>query len=208
MHSALGSLRSGVHAGSGIALLRAAEPGQRNRRTVDGLLLAAGALFAGAAAVVASAARDQDEDVAQSLVTVLAWAGPLWRAVFVGALAVAAVIAVDVVLWRRWAMVRDLLLAVLVVVGVGGVLGGVVESEWFLVEADLWSRWGFPELRLACVAAVVAVAGPELVRPARVLAAWLVGLAAVGAVVLEAALPSDVLGGLAPSTSDMTQTGR
>jgi glycosyltransferase 2 family protein len=197
MHSPLASLRAGVHPGSGIALLRAAEPGRRNRRTVDGLLLAAGALLAGAAAVVASAAPDQDEEVAQALVTVLGWAGPLWRAVFVGALAVAVVIAVDVVLRRRWAMVRDLLLAVLVVVGVGGVLGGVVESEWFSVEADLWSRWGFPELRLACVAAVVAVTGPELVRPARVLAAWLVGLAALGAVVLEAALPSDVLGGLA-----------
>jgi glycosyltransferase 2 family protein len=197
MHSALASLRSGVHAGSGIALLQAAEPGRRNRRTVDGLLLAAGALLAGAAAVVASAAPDQDEEVAQALVTVLGWAGPLWRAVFVGALAVAVVIAVDVVLRRRWAMVRDLLLALVVVVGVGGVLGGVVESDWFSVEADLWSRWGFPELRLACVAAVVAVTGPELVRPARVLAAWLVGLAALGAVVLEAALPSDVLGGLA-----------
>jgi glycosyltransferase 2 family protein len=191
------ALASGVHAGSGIALLRAAEPGRRNRRTVDGLLLAAGALLTGAAAVVASAAPDQDEDVAQALVTVLAWAGPLWRAVFVGALAVAVVIVVDVVLRRRWAMVRDLLLALLVVVGVGGVLGGVVESAWFSVEADLWSRWGFPELRLACVAAVVAVASPELVRPARALAAWLVGLAALGVVVLEAALPSDVLGGLA-----------
>jgi hypothetical protein len=125
------ALASGVHAGSGIALLRTAEPGRRNRRTVDGLLLAAGALLTGAAAVVASAAPDQDEDVAQALVTVLAWAGPLWRAVFVGALAVAVVIVVDVVLRRRWAMVRDLLLALLVVVGVGGVLGGVVESEWF-----------------------------------------------------------------------------
>jgi len=164
---------------------------------VDGLLLAAGALVAGAAAVVASAAPDEDEDVAQALVTVLAWAGPLWRAVFVGCLAVAVVIVVDVVFRRRWAMVRDLLLALLLVVGVGGLLGGVVESRWFPVEADLWSRWGFPELRLACVAAVVAVAGPELVRPARVLAAWLVGLAALGAVVLETALPSDVLGGLA-----------
>jgi glycosyltransferase 2 family protein len=191
------ALASGVHAGSGIALLRAAEPGRRNRRTVDGLLLAAGALLTGAATVVASAAPDQDEDVAQALVTVLAWAEPLWRAVFVGALAVAVVIVVDVVLRRRWAMVRDLLVALLVVVGVGGVLGGVVESGWFSVEANLWSRWGYPELRLACVAAVVAVASPELVRPARVLAAWLVGLAALGAVVLEAALPSDVLGGLA-----------
>jgi glycosyltransferase 2 family protein len=180
-----------------LVLLSADEPGRRNRRTIDGLLLAAGAILAGAAAVIASSAPDQDEDVAQALVTVLGWAGALWRTVFVGALAVALVIVVAVLLRRRWALVRDLSVALLVVVGVGSVLGRVVGSDWFAVEADLWSRWGFPELRIACVAAVVAVAGPELVRPVRVLAAWLVALAALGAVALDAALPSDVLGGLA-----------
>ena len=107
------------------------------------------------------------------------------------------VIAVVALLRRRWALARDLLVALLVVGAVGSVLGRIVESDWFVVDADLWSRWGFPELRIACVAAVVAVAGPELVRPVRVLAAWLVGLAALGAVALDAALPSAVLGALA-----------
>src|SRR5262249_52266146 len=41
------------------------------------------------------------------------------------------------------------------------------------------------------------VAGPELVQPARKVAAWLVPLAAFGAVSLEAARPSEALGGLA-----------
>jgi uncharacterized membrane protein YbhN (UPF0104 family)/tRNA A-37 threonylcarbamoyl transferase component Bud32 len=165
-----------------LVLLTAAEPGRRNRRTIDGLLLAAGAGLAAATAVFASSAPDEDEDVAQAVVTVLGWAPALWRAALLGALAVAFVIAADALLRRRWAIVRDLLVVLLVVVGVAGAL---------------WSRWGFIELRIACVAAVVAVAGPELVRPVRVLAAWLVGLAALGSVALESALPSGALGGLA-----------
>jgi glycosyltransferase 2 family protein len=165
-----------------LVLLTAAEPGRRNRRTIDGLLLAAGAGLAAAAAVFASSASDEDEDVAQAVVTLLGWAPALWRAVLLGALAVAFVIAADALLRRRWAIVRDLLVVLLVVVGVVSVL---------------WSRWGFAELRIACVAAVVVVAGPELVRPVRVLAIRLVGLAALGFVALESALPSGALEGLA-----------
>ena len=76
-------------------------------------------------------------------------------------------------------------------------MGRVVESDWLVIEADVWSRWGFPELRVAYLAAVVGVAGPELVRPVRVVGGWLVVLAALGAIVLDAALPSSALGALA-----------
>ncbi len=62
---------------------------------------------------------------------------------------------------------------------------------------DLWSRWGFPELRLAFVVAVLVVAGPELIRPVRTVAHWLVLVAAVGTVALEAASPSRAAAGLA-----------
>ena len=108
---------------------------------------------------------------------------------------IALVIVVGVLFGRRWALARDLLLALVAVVGIGILLGGLVESDWLVIEPHVLSRWGFPELRIAAVSAVVAVAGPELVRPVRLLADWLVVLAAVGAVVFGAALPSDVLGG-------------
>ena len=178
-------------------MLTAAEPGRRNRRTLDAAFLTVAAILAAGAAVVASSAPDQDRDVADALVTVLGWAGPVWRVAFVGAIAAAVVIAGDVLLRRRWALARDVLVALLAVLAVGSVLSGVVQSDWFAVKASLWSRWGFPELRIACVAAVITVAGPELVRPARILAGWLVALAALGAVVLDAALPSEALGALA-----------
>jgi uncharacterized membrane protein YbhN (UPF0104 family)/tRNA A-37 threonylcarbamoyl transferase component Bud32 len=178
-------------------LLTAAESGRRNRRTIDAVLLAVGALVIGLAGVVAAKAAAPDEDVAGALKVVLGWAGPLWRTAFVAALVFALVIAADILLRRRWALARDLLIALLGVWAFGNLLGRVVESDWWVVEADLWSRWGFPELRVACVAAVVAVAGPELVRPVRIFAGWLVALAALSAIVLEAALPSDVLAALA-----------
>ena len=178
-------------------MLTAAEPGRRHRRTIDAVLLSLGALLTGLASVVAASAPETDEDVAQALTTVLGWAGALWRTAFLGALALALVIAVDILLRRRWALVRDLLVALLIVLAVGTVLGRLVESDWLVIEADVWSRWGFPELRLAYVAALVAVAGPELVRPVRVLAGWLVAFAALGAIVLDAALPSGALGALA-----------
>jgi hypothetical protein len=76
-------------------------------------------------------------------------------------------------------------------------LGGLVDSDWLVIEPHVLSRWGFPELRVAAVTAVVTVAGPELVRPVRLLAFWLVGLGALGAVVIDAALPSDALAALA-----------
>ena len=182
---------------SSLALFTAVEPGQRNRRTIDATLVAAAAILAGLAAVVARSAPAIDGEVAQALGTVLGWAPHLWRAVFLGALALAIVIVVDVLVRRRWLLARDLLIALLVVGVVGSVLGRVVDSEWSQVEAHVFSNWGFPDLRLASVVAIVVVAGPEIVRPVRRLAIWLVGLAALGAVVLDTGLPSQVLGAIA-----------
>jgi glycosyltransferase 2 family protein len=178
-------------------LLTAAEPGRRNRRTIDGVVLAAGAIVTGLAAVIASSAAGQDADVAEALTTVLGWAEAVWRVAFVSALALALLVVADVLLRRRWLLARDLIAALLLLVGLGVVLGRVVESDWFPLEAHLLSQWGFPELRLAAATAVLAVAGPELVQPVRRLATWLVPLAALGTVALDAALPSGALGGLA-----------
>jgi uncharacterized membrane protein YbhN (UPF0104 family)/tRNA A-37 threonylcarbamoyl transferase component Bud32 len=180
-----------------LALLMGMEPGRRNRRPADAAILLAGAVVAGLTAVLARSARENDAEVARALITVLGWADAVWRTAFVGLLALALAVVADVLLRRRWDLARDVLLALIVVGGVGVVLGRVVESDWFPLDDHLLSRWGYPELRLAPAIAVVVVAGPELVRWARVLATWLVPLATVGAVALGAALPSAALGALA-----------
>jgi uncharacterized membrane protein YbhN (UPF0104 family)/tRNA A-37 threonylcarbamoyl transferase component Bud32 len=180
-----------------VAVLAATEPGRRNRRTIDSILLAAAAIVVGLSAVITSSAPRHDEEVGQALTTVLGWADPLWRIAFFAALGLAVLVVIDVVLRRRWDLARDVTVAVLLVAGAGMILGGVVESDWFPVKLHALSRWGYPELRLAIATAVLVVVGPELVRPVRLFAIWLVPSASLGAVALAAALPSAALGALA-----------
>jgi glycosyltransferase 2 family protein len=176
-----------------VALLTTAEAGRRNRRTIDAVFLVGAAILAALSAVIASAASTHDEDVAHALITVFGWAEQFWRIAFVAVLGLALVIVVDVLVRRRWSLARDLLIAVIGVVGVGVILGGAIESDWAPVEFHLLSQWGYPELRLATATAVIVVASPELVRWARVLATWLIPLASLGAVVIGVALPSGAL---------------
>ena len=180
-----------------MTLLVPAEPGQRNRRTIDGVLLVAAAAVVGLEAVVARSAHGSDEEIWRAVATLLGWAPGLWYGVLLLAVVLALTVVADAVVRRRWLLVRDLLLAVVVVNAVGSVLARIVDSEWVQLELDPLSRWGFPDLRVACVAAVIAVASPELVRPVRVLAIWIVGLASLGILALEIAQPADVVAGLA-----------
>src|SRR5262245_11544815 len=130
-----------------LSLLSRVEAGRRNRRLADAGILLAGAIVAGLTAVIARSAPENDADVARALTTVLGWAEPVWRTAFVGLLALALVIVVDLLLRRRWDLARDVLLAVVVVAGVGVVLARVVESDWLPFEPHLLARWGYPELR-------------------------------------------------------------
>ena len=180
-----------------VQLLTKTEPGRRNRRTIDSVVLAVAALVLGLSAVIASQAPEHDEAVADALATVLGWAGGLWRTLFVFLLALAIVIVIDVLLSRRWDLARDIVVAALVLAGSSMVLSGIVNSDWVPLKAHPLSQWGYPDVRLAAATVVLVVVGPELVRPVRLLAVWLVPLAALGAVVFAAALPSAVLGALA-----------
>jgi glycosyltransferase 2 family protein len=173
------------------------EPGRRNRRTIDSIFLVAAAVVIGLTAAIASSAHGHDQDVAQALTTVLGWAEAAWWVAFFALLGLAVVIVVDVLLRQRWDLARDLLVAALGLVVATGILGRAVESDWFPVAAHPLSQWGYPELRLAAATAVIVVVGPELVRPVRLLATWLIPLAALGAVVLGAALPSGALAAVA-----------
>jgi uncharacterized membrane protein YbhN (UPF0104 family)/tRNA A-37 threonylcarbamoyl transferase component Bud32 len=181
----------------GLTLLIPDEPGRRNRRTIDAVLVVAAAILAGLAAVVARSAPEVDGEIGQAFITVFGWAPGFWRTALAGVLLLSLVIVVDALVRRRWLLARDLLLAVVVVNAIGAVLARIVDSEWIQIEQHVFSHWGFPELRVATVVAVVAVARAELIRPARVLALGLIGLGSIGVVALGAGLPSEVLGGLA-----------
>jgi glycosyltransferase 2 family protein len=179
------------------ALLVPPEPGRRNRRTIDGVLVAAAAAVAGLEAVVARSAPETDDEIGQAVATLLGWAPGVWRAGIVVTLALALLIVAAALVRRRWVLVRDLLTALALVAAIASLLAQIVNSESVQVEVDPLSQWGFPDVRIACVVAVIAVASPELVRPARLLATWLVALASLGVVALGIALPADMLAGLA-----------
>jgi glycosyltransferase 2 family protein len=189
----------GVSAGrsSRLGLLAEREPGRRNRRTIDSVLLFWAAIVIGLSAAIAASAPEHDRRVAEALMTVLGWAGPLWRAAFFLLVAIAATVVVVVLLGRRWDLVRDVLVAVGAVAGASVILGGAVESNWLPLRVHPLARWGYPEVRLAGAIAVLVAAGPELVRSVRLVSGSLIPLATLGAVVLGAALPSDALAGLA-----------
>ncbi len=175
-----------------------AEPGRRNRRTFDVFALAAAAFTTAWLAVVAAADLQAEQDLADAIGTILGWTTTGWRAVLVATLALAALIAAEALLHRRWALLRDMVVAAALVAGVAFLLGRAVESHWLVVGSDLFGGdWGFPDLRIAGVTAVVSVAAPEVIRPVRMLMAALIAAGCVGLVALGAALPSDVLGALA-----------
>jgi glycosyltransferase 2 family protein len=173
------------------------EEGRRNRRTVDAILLACTAVVLGAAAAVSSAAPAKDAEIGGAIVTLLGWGQAVWRTVLVGTILLCATLLVAIVMRKRWALGRDVLVALLVLVLVGIILGRLVGPDWFPGSFRLWIRWGFPEFRLGAVVAVAASTGPELIVPMRRLLSWMVGLSGVGLLALGAALPSDVLAAVA-----------
>jgi uncharacterized membrane protein YbhN (UPF0104 family)/tRNA A-37 threonylcarbamoyl transferase component Bud32 len=160
-------------------------------------LLLFAAVVLGLSAAIAAAAPRQEREVGDALRTVFGWAGGFWDAVFVCALVLALAVVFDVLLQRRWDLARDLLVVWLLVAGAAAVLGGAVASDWLPMKVHILAQWGYPEPRLALTTGVLVVAGPALVRPARVLAFWLVPLAALGAIVVDAALLASALGALA-----------
>jgi hypothetical protein len=138
-----------------VVLLTETEPGRRNRRTIDSVLLLMAAVVIALSAVIASSAPGNDIAVAEALETLLGWAGALWRTSFFALLGLALSVVLAVVVRRRWDLARDLVAAALVVFGATIALGRVVESDWLPVKAHLLARWGYPELRFAAVTAVL-----------------------------------------------------
>ena len=137
-------------------LLTPPETGRRNRRTIDGALILAGAIVVGGAAAIASSGtgpapgRGGRSFAGDGL---RLGGGGLARRVPRSSPARSH----DRRRHGRAAALesrsRILGLALLLVTGAGLVVGGLVESDWFVIEPHLWSQWGFPELRVAWLAA-------------------------------------------------------
>jgi uncharacterized membrane protein YbhN (UPF0104 family) len=96
----------------------------------------------------------------------------------------------------RPGLVRDLLIAGLLSVVAGVVVGRAVTGEWPVFQAAFnGSGPHFPVLRVVVVTAIAMTAGPHVVRPMRRLGAFVIVSAALASVALEFGAIADVIAG-------------
>ena len=149
----------------------------RRRRPVDGLLVLIAALLLVVASLVANDSDLNEQRAVIAARTLLGWFDTGWRILYAAALGYGLLVLLAVLVTRRWQLSRDLLIALAAVLLIGLTIGRAVGGDWPSVTERLWPSVNqYPALRLAAVTAVLAVVGPELTRPARLVAVWLVGL--------------------------------
>ncbi len=171
----------------------------RRRRIDDAVLLGAALVVVLAAALVAAGDTTGGEEAAAALGRLLGWLGPLWDVAYVAASVLVVVLLVAALAARRTPLARDIVLAAALALAAGSLLTRLVEGRWPDLSDALWTEGPptYPTLRLAAMAAAALVALPDLTRPLRYVVLVVVSLATVASLVEGAALPAQVLGGLA-----------
>jgi uncharacterized membrane protein YbhN (UPF0104 family) len=170
----------------------------RRRRVADAVLLGIAVATLVLGALAGEAVEGDEGELVVALDRLLGWLDPVWTACYGAAGPVCLGLLVAALAVRRLGLARDIVLAVGVVVGGSELLARVVDDAWPSVGDMLWrvGEPSFPAARLALVSSVALVAAPELTRPARRSAAALAVVTAIASLVLDAAYPSQVLGGL------------
>jgi uncharacterized membrane protein YbhN (UPF0104 family) len=116
----------------------------------------------------------------------------LWRLQIQLPAVYAVLVLVGTVLRRRWAVLRDLVLAVAVAVGVALTIGRGSTGSWPAVWDSLRSLGPsvyFPPIGLAVSTAILVTASPHLTKPARRIGRWTVLLGLIGVVLHQVATP-------------------
>jgi uncharacterized membrane protein YbhN (UPF0104 family)/tRNA A-37 threonylcarbamoyl transferase component Bud32 len=149
---------------------------------------AAGVVVLALLAVAAPGPTDVDTKVAKAIATfpgLLTW---LWESVYAAALLWALVLVLAALATRhRRVLVLEQLGAVVLALGVGGLVAVLEGSSWNQVWAALATQDGstlYPAVRLTVVVAVVAVTAPHLARPHRRLGTAIALLGAASALIL------------------------
>ncbi len=171
----------------------------RRRRVDDVVLFGVAAVTVLVAALVADEATASEQDIVESLDRLLGWLEPVWSAAYAASALLVVLLVVAAIAGRRRPLVRDLVLAMLLALGVGALVTYAADGRWPAWSGVLWHGDGstYPSLRLGIVAAVVMVALPDVTRPVRRACVVVLGLSAVATAVLDDTFPSHVLGGLA-----------
>lgn len=171
----------------------------RVRRTVDWILLVGMAIVLALAGWAEREPGDLSIWVADIVDGTPEWLRSLSTAVFVSSALVVIGMVVLVVRRSRWALVRDAVAAVVIVMIVATVLAKWVSGEWpdmfpELIESGLPA---FPVIRLALIVAVLVTVRPSLTAPMRRFERWVIGLTALSALILGHATLTTAIGGVA-----------
>ncbi len=176
---------------------RGAEP--RSRRATDVLVLVFVVLVLALVAVVAVPPLHVERWLGRQIARLPGSLDVLWRVLADVVVLFVAVVAVRAAVARRVTLLRDMLAAGVLELGLVLVVGELASGS-FSSLADAFSHAGYrgwaPSLRIALPGAVVLTAAPHLSLPFRRLGRWLLGLCAVATVVLAAATVSAALAGL------------
>jgi uncharacterized membrane protein YbhN (UPF0104 family) len=160
----------------------------RERRPTDAGLALGGAVILALLALAAPGPTDVDAKVAKAIASfpgVLAW---LWETMYAAALLWALVLVLAALVTRhRRVLLLEQLGAVVLALGVGGLLAVLEGSSWSQVWSSLAthdSATVYPAVRFTVVVAVVAVTAPHLARPHRRLGSTLAMLGGLAALML------------------------
>jgi uncharacterized membrane protein YbhN (UPF0104 family) len=168
----------------------------RSRRATDVILLVASLV----GLLLFSAMAVPPPGIQQAFMTFVAavpsgFDGLWWLLIWLLPL-LAATLLVTSAVRRRWAVLRDLILAGTIALGAAELVGRIVNDDWPPTWESLravGSSPYFPPIGLAISTAITVTASPHLSKPARRLGRWLVPLAMVGTVMHSAATPIGIL---------------
>jgi uncharacterized membrane protein YbhN (UPF0104 family) len=165
----------------------------------DAAILGVALLGVLGAALATQGSTEGAAEAVSAVDDLLGWLDPLWAVAYAaGGVLSLALIVVSLVA-RRFPLARDLVLAAGLAVGIGALVTQAADGRWPSFSGAFWTEGvpTYPSLRLAIVTAVLMVAVPDLTRPLRYLGIAVVALSTVGSMVVSAAFPAHVLGGLA-----------
>lgn len=113
----------------------------------------------------------------------------LWETLLTQVELLAIALAIAALLRRRWSLLFDLAVGVVLAVGAAFLIARGVSGQWVLAWSGSGEDW-IPLLRYSIPATVIAVSSPHLVRPFRVLGWWAILLGWLGALLSRLATPT------------------
>lgn len=185
---------------SGATFWSSAADAPRERRPTDAGIAVLGVLAVTLLSLAAPGPTDLDTKLVSAIKALPGLLGWFWESTYAAALLWTLVLVVAALATNhRRVLFLEQLGAVILALGLGGLVAVVEGSTWSSVWASLVSHDSttvYPAVRFTVVVAVVAVTAPHLSRPMRRLGIWIVALGGLGALALDIDTPLGLVAGL------------